>query len=147
MAGSERKSDGDTRSEGDGHVTNKSHVKNDYATTNESGDIVFETLWGRVLEAWDDPKTHGALLEYALRKEHLPDAAGRYRALLDDAEKKERAQKQLDAIVLAATQLMLAMKTPPPPKTPRWMNLGAAIVSIVLLTWVAYLVLGGHHGR
>lgn len=111
----------------------------------ETGDLIFDTLWGRVLAAWDDDKTHAALLEYALREEHLPDAAGAYRALLDDPEKRAKAQKRLDAIVLAATQLMLSMKTPPPPKTPRWINLVAALVSIALLTWLAYVVLGRGH--
>ena len=78
-----------------------------------SDDIILQTLWGRVLEAWDDDKAHNALLDYALRAELLPEVAGHYRALKDDAEKGERAKKRIDAIVIAATQMMLAQKTPP----------------------------------
>ena len=33
----------------------------------ETGDLVFDTLWKRVLEAWDDDKPHVAILDYAIR--------------------------------------------------------------------------------
>jgi hypothetical protein len=105
------------------------------------GDAVFEALWKRVLEAWDDDKPHQALLEYALGAERLPDAAGRYRALKDDPAKAERAQKKLDGIVAAATQMLFALKAPEP-KNVKWpITLIAALVAGGLLAYLVYAVL------
>ena len=107
----------------------------------DDSDLIFETLWGRVLEAWDDDKTHGALLEYAVRAQMLPDAAGRYRALKDDPEKGVVAKKKLDGIVLAATQMMLSMKTPTVTKMPLSITLSAAAVCAISVAWAAYAIL------
>ena len=112
--------------------------------SSEDHDVIFETLWGRVLEAWDDDKPHTALLDYALRSQRLPDAAGRYRALKDDPKKGARAQKKLDGIVIAATQLLMSMKTPARAKVPWFITLTAFLVSAVLLGWLALAVFRRH---
>ena len=104
-------------------------------------DPILEALWKRVVDAWDDDKAHAALLEHALRAERLPDVAGRYRVLKDDPEKGARAQKRLDAIVVAATQMLFAMKTPARTKVPWQVTLAALVVSVLLLFWLARLVL------
>jgi hypothetical protein len=109
----------------------------------EPPDAVLEALWKRVLEAWDDDKTHAAVIEHAVREQRLPDVAGRYRALKDDPEKGVRAQKKLDAIVIAATQMLYTMKTPPRQKVPLPITLTALAVSLLLLGWVAYAL--WHH--
>jgi hypothetical protein len=107
--------------------------------TEDSNDPIFETLWSRVMEAWDDDKTHAALLDYALRAQRLPDAAGRYRALKDDPAKGPRAQKRLDAIVVAATQMMLAMKSPPSRgKVPWQITLTALAIAMFIFGLIAY---------
>jgi hypothetical protein len=103
-----------------------------------TGDAALEALWQRVVEAWDDDRTHAALLEYALRTEHLPEVAGRYRALKDDPEKAERAQKRLNAIVAAATQLMMSMKTPARTKVPLPITLSAFGIFLFALVFLAY---------
>jgi hypothetical protein len=108
------------------------------------GDPVLDALWKRVLEAWDDDKTHAALIDHAVRVQALPDVAGRYRRLADDPDKGPLAKKKLDAIVLAATQMLMAMKTPAPGKTPLPITLSAAAICFLLLGWVAY-TLWGHH--
>jgi hypothetical protein len=108
----------------------------------ETDDAIFETLWGRVLEAWDDDKPHAAVLEYSLRAQRLPDLAGRYRALKDDRDKGERAQKKLDGIVTAAMQMMMATKTPPRDKPPRNITLSALgmfLLAIALLTYWMFM--------
>ncbi len=110
------------------------------AAESASNDLIFDTLWGRVLEAWDDEKTHSALLDYALRAEKLPDAAGRYRSLKDDPTKGALATKKLGAIVLAAESMLMAMKTPRAQKVPWQMTVSAFAVSILLLAWLAYAV-------
>jgi hypothetical protein len=79
---------------------------------------VLEAIWKRVLDAWDDDRTHAALLDHAIRSQALPEIAGRYRALGEDPEKGLLAKKRLDAIVLAATQMLMTTKTPKPGKTP-----------------------------
>ena len=105
-------------------------------------DDAVETLWKRALESWEDDKVHGALIEYAVRTENLPNLAGKYRALKDDAEKGERAKKQLDAIVVAATQMMLAQKTPRPEKgkPPVWLTFATALVCLTLLVYLAMMI-------
>jgi hypothetical protein len=106
--------------------------------TGETGDLVFDTLWGRVLEAWDEEKPHGALLDYALRAQRLPDLAGRYRALVDDPEKGARAKKKIDGIVVAATQMMLSTKTPKLEKPPPYLTWIAFGVFLLVMGLLAY---------
>jgi hypothetical protein len=107
-----------------------------------STDPVLEALWKRVLEAWDDEKTHAALLDHALREQLLPEIAGRYRALADDPDKGALAKKKLDAIVLAATQMLMSMKTPKPGKVPLPITLSALGICAVLLSWLAWALFG-----
>jgi hypothetical protein len=116
------------------------------AALEELGDqnAVFEALWTRTLAAWDDDKPHRAILEHALKTEQLPDLAGRYRALSDDPVKGERAKKKIDGIVVAATQLMLATKTPVRTKTPWQWNVGAALVFMLVCAWLSYQLFGRH---
>ena len=68
--------------------------------------------------------------------------AARYRAVKDgDAEKAARAQKKLDGIVIAATHLLMAMKTPAAPtKVPTSITITAFVICLVLIGWVAHLV-------
>ncbi len=110
----------------------------------ERADPVLEALWKRVLEAWDDEKVHGALIEHAMHQQRLPEVAGRYRALADDPEKGPVAKKKLDAVVLAATQMLMAMRTPKPGKVPLTITLTAVAVSALLLAWLGW-ALWGHH--
>lgn len=105
-------------------------------------DPVLDALWKRVLESWDDERTHAALLDHAVRAQALPEIAGRYRKLADDPDKGPLAKKKLDAIVLAATQMLMSMKTPKPGKTPIGITLSAAGICLVLLGWLAYALWG-----
>jgi hypothetical protein len=107
-------------------------------TAPEGQDAVLEALWKRALEAWDDDKAHAALLDHALRSEKLPDLAGRYRALVNDAEKGARAQKKIDGIVVAATQMLMATKTPPRTKTPWQWTAAAAFMFAVVCAWLFF---------
>jgi hypothetical protein len=108
----------------------------------DAKDAVLDALWARALEEWGDDKTHAALLDHALRSQSLPEIAGRYRALVDDAEKGPLAKRRLDAIVLAATQMLWSMKTPRPGKVPLPMTLSAFGVSFALLAWLAWALWG-----
>ena len=101
-------------------------------------DPIFEALWTRVLEAWDDDKAHAALLDHALREQRLPDLAGRYRALVDDADKGVLAKKKLALIVLAATNLLYSMKAPETEKISRGVTIAAAVVSALLIGYVVW---------
>jgi FMN-dependent NADH-azoreductase len=106
----------------------------------EEKDALLSALWDRALEAWDDDKPHQALLEYALREQKLPELAGRYRVVKDtNPERAARAQKKLDGIVIAATQMLVAMKTPAErAKVPLSMTLTAFAVTAVLIGWLTY---------
>jgi len=65
-------------------------------------DPAFEGLWKHALDAWDDPRAHGAFLEYCRANQRLPDAAARYRGMTSDREKAEMAQQKLKAVLLLA---------------------------------------------
>jgi hypothetical protein len=110
----------------------------------EPKDPVLDALWSRVIEAWDDDKPHNAVLDHALRVQALPDLAGRYRTLVDDPDKGPRAKKRLDAIVLAATQMLMSMKTPNPGKVPLPITLTAFAIALLLLSWLGWVVTGPH---
>ena len=104
----------------------------------EAPDIVFDTLWGRVLETWEDDKPHNAILDYALKSERLPELAGKYKDLKEDPEKGARAKKRMDGIVIAATQMMMAMKTPPRTKTPWQWTFSVALIAAFVCGWLFY---------
>jgi hypothetical protein len=110
----------------------------------QPNDPVTDALWKRVLDAWDDDKPHAALLEHAMRAQALPGVAARYRALADDPRHGSRARKQLDAIVVAATQMLVSTKTPKREKTPLPITLSAVGVCFLLLAWLALLLWGQH---
>ncbi len=107
-------------------------------------DALFEALWKRALEAWDDEKPHAALLEHALKNEKLPDLAGRYRSLKDDPEKGTRAKKKIDGIVVAATQMLMATKTPPRTKTPWQWSASAALIFAIVCAFLFYQLFVPH---
>lgn len=108
------------------------------ASDDEPGpDALFEALWKRVLESWDEDKPHVAILEHAMRSEMLPELAGRYRAEKDVPGHEERAKKKLDGIVIAATHMLMATKTEKPQKTPWQLTVSVAIVCVVVLVYVA----------
>jgi hypothetical protein len=104
-------------------------------------DPIFDALWQKTLDAWDDDARHAAVLEHALREKTLPELAGRYRALRDDPERAEMAQKRIDAILTAATQMLFTMKTPKPTATPSWLFWSALLTCAVMLMYVAYAML------
>ncbi|MBX3189496.1 MAG: hypothetical protein KF819_20900 [Labilithrix sp.] len=105
-------------------------------------DAIFDALWGRVLEAWDEDKPHEAALKYALANGMLPEIAGRYRKLKDDPDKSARAQRKIDGIVMAATQMMLATKTPPRTKVPwQWTATAFAMFAFVMALLLYKLLL------
>ncbi len=108
-----------------------------------SPDALFEALWSKVLESWDDDKPHQALLQHALREQQLPELAGRYRKLKDDPEKGARAQKKIDGIVVAATQMLMATKTPPRTKVPWTWTASAALLFGLVIALILYKLLLG----
>ncbi|MGO9837296.1 MAG: hypothetical protein ACLP1X_24140 [Polyangiaceae bacterium] len=105
-------------------------------------DPVLEALWVRVLEAWDDERTHAAAIDHGARNELLPELASRYRALVGDAQKGAVAQKKLDAIVVAATTLLFSQKTPAAGKVPLPITLSAFGICAVLLLWLTWALWG-----
>ncbi len=112
-------------------------------TDDEARDAGLEALWGRVIEGWDDEQAHAAALDYAMKTQTLPELAGRYRALVDDEARGTTARKKLDGIVLAATNMLWAMKTPKPEKVPLSITLSAFGVCALLLLWLAWAMWGG----
>jgi hypothetical protein len=110
----------------------------------EAPDVVFAALWTKVLASWDEDKPHQAALSYAIEHEMLPEIAGRYRKLFADPEKGARAKKKVDGIVMAATQLMLATKTPPREKVPWTWTASVAVFMVVVISFLAYKLFARH---
>ena len=111
----------------------------------ESQDAVFEALWSRCLEAWDDDKPHTALLDHALKAQKLPELAGRYRTIKEtDPDKAARAEKKINGIVVAATQMLMAQKTPARTKTPLSWTLSLAIVVLLVSIWMYFQLFPRH---
>jgi hypothetical protein len=108
----------------------------------DARDAVLEALWARVTSAWDDEAAHASLLDHAVRSQRLPEIAGRYRAIAEDPEKAALAKKKLDGIVIAATQMLVSMKTPKPGKVPLPITLTAFAVCMVMLGWLALAIWG-----
>lgn len=100
------------------------------------GDPVFEVLWRRVLDEWDDDGAHGALLEHAAAAGRLADAATRYRGMAGDHARGQRAQRQLGAITALAFAQIDASKSPPP-RASRAALVAALIVTAALLVTIA----------
>jgi len=109
--------------------------------TEASEDPAFDALWKRVVEAWDDDKPHGALVEYAVRTHKLPELAGRYKTLVDDPDKGAKAKKRLDGVVTAAMHLLYATKAPKPTKTPWQWTLTVGLICAIVVGWLGYRIL------
>jgi hypothetical protein len=97
-----------------------------------------------VLEAWDDDKPHHALLDYAIRARRLPELAGKYQTLKDDAEKGELAKKKVAAVTLAAMNMLESMKTPRGVKVPWSITWTALFMCLVLLGLVYFAMFDAH---
>jgi hypothetical protein len=110
----------------------------------EPQDALFEALWKRVLESWDDDKPHVAILEHAVRNERMPELAGRYRAQKEVPGREERAKKKLDGIIVAATQMLMATKTDRSEKAPWQLTAAVGVICVLVLVWVAFKVFGVH---
>jgi hypothetical protein len=104
-------------------------------------DAGLDALWANVLDDWNDEQRRARLLEYAARCQRLAEIAGRYRALSTDPEKKDVAQRELDRIVSAATQMLDAMKTARPGQIPWPITLSAFGVCGLLLAWLFFALL------
>ena len=107
------------------------------ATTGDEG---FEVLWAKVEAEWNDEKLHGALLEYAISRKLLPEAAGRYRVMRGDESKRSVAEKRLTAIVMAATFMLEQTRTVAPERTNRKLSYFGFAVSLLLLSWLAFVI-------
>jgi hypothetical protein len=108
----------------------------------EATDPVLEALWGRVMESWDDEAVHAAALDHAVRAQRLPDLAGRYRAIAESGERAEVAKRRLDAIVIAATSMLMAMQSPKPQKIPLSITLSAFGICAFLLLLLGWAMWG-----
>jgi hypothetical protein len=65
-----------------------------------------EQLWHAAWSDWDNSKLHEVLLSHCQTPAQLAALAGRYRAQLDDAARKDIAEAQLKRIAAAAMARM-----------------------------------------
>jgi hypothetical protein len=124
-----------------GRADEDAHARAD-AHDDAEADPIFEALWGRVVEVWAEDKQHAAFLDYAIRAQKLPEAAARYAKQKADSARAELAQKKLEAITIAATQMLYATQMPKDVKPPRAWTWTAFAIMVVILAWVAIAVFG-----
>jgi hypothetical protein len=70
-------------------------------------DPLFEALWQKVEQAWDDPSAHERFLDHCLQSRQLPNAAGRYRSVTE-----RDSSAQLQRIATLALSQLAASRTP-----------------------------------
>jgi hypothetical protein len=116
---------------------NVSEPDDDMRDEGRTGDPILAALWQKVSSDWDNDAAHGAFLEQCIRSQNLPYAAGLYRAVVEEkSERSEKAKKKIDAIVIAAMQMMSEAKPPADPRNNRWLGFVAFIISLTLLVWL-----------
>src|SRR3954453_2048641 len=75
-------------------------------------DAAFEALWKRVLDHWEDERSHGAFLEYCQASDLLAEAAARYRGMKGDRDRSAVAEKRLSGIAIVAISKLHATRSP-----------------------------------
>jgi hypothetical protein len=112
-------------------------------------DAVFEGLWSKVVEAFDDDERHAKFIECCSRQNRLADGARRYRehkeGLGDDAsdELRELVDKKLATVAMLAVQQLEASREPPPKnQILRVMTIVAALVCLGAVLGLAKALLG-----
>jgi len=103
-----------------------------------------DALWAGVLGAWDDDESHAALLDFAFRAQALPAVAARYRTLVDDPGKGQRARQKLEALATTATNMLLSTRTPRSRGIPLSITLSAGATCALLLAWLAWALWRAH---
>ncbi len=102
-------------------------------------DPALEALWQQVLTYWGEDAPHDAFLQAAREKGQLGAAAGRYREMASDEERRDRAEEKLSAIfAMALTQL--SAKRPSQSPVRRKISLLAWCLGGLILLLIAGLV-------
>jgi hypothetical protein len=114
----------------------------DFVPMSQADLLVFDALWSGVVNDWSSDERHHKFVEHARSAGALLEAAKRYGALKDDAERGEIAKKRLSTIALLATQELLATKSEPKPKTPVWLVALGVLVCSTLLGVAFYFAWG-----
>lgn len=105
---------------------------------NEDG---LEALWRHVEAGWDDPARHGVFLETARATDGLPEAAARYRAVVEaGGPRADDAKKRLAAIALLAIGALEAAKSPRRTKPPTWLTVLVVIATVLVVFGMARLL-------
>ena len=105
----------------------------------DTGDPIFEALWARTEDEWDDLDVHTRMLDHALRSAKLPELAGRYGAYKDNATRGDFANKRLAAITLAGMSALEATRMPKY-RRPPWPIIASAALMFVfalMFLWAA----------
>ncbi len=90
-------------------------------------DPIFDALWKRVIDRWEDERAHAELLQHAQVTEQLAEAASRYAAARADPNRAAVAEKRIEAVSLLATSALLADRADRLPTLPRWFTFALAV--------------------
>lgn len=114
----------------------------DFVPMNEADLLVFDALWSGVVNDWTSDARHLKFVEHARSAGALLEAAKRYGALKDDADRGDIARKRLSTIATLATQELLATKTEAKTRTPFWLVAFGLLVCSALLGVAFYFAWG-----
>ena len=95
-----------------------------------------------MIDAWDDPRAHGAFLQYCQGAGALSDAAARYRGMKGDHERGAEAERRLSGVVLLALQSLEVERTVPRQGLPRWVTAAIALVCGFFIIYTLFRAVG-----
>ncbi len=81
-------------------------------------DTLFEALWKKVIDDWDNDTAHGAFLQHCQDHGQLAEAAARYRGMSGDRERGPSAEKRLQAVAMLAMTNLETHRTARTSRTP-----------------------------
>ncbi|HEY6877436.1 MAG TPA: hypothetical protein VI299_05425 [Polyangiales bacterium] len=100
-------------------------------STEESSRAAIEVAWNTLEASWDDEAAHRRFIAFCSARGSLAEAGARYRAVAEtDPARRERAKRQVGAVMAAA--LVLLERSRAPTKVGRsrlwWVLCGALLV-------------------
>jgi hypothetical protein len=95
-----------------------------------------DVAWAALLEQWDSEAKHKSFVGLAATLQRLPDAARRYRALVDDPARAARAKQGIDRVLSVAMSTM----TPVVREKPRSINVMIPLTALAAALLVTTIV-------
>lgn len=94
--------------------------------SNQLADTLFEALWKKVVDDWENDAAHGTFLQHCQDNGQLAEAAARYRGMSGDSERGPSAEKRLQAVAMLAIANLESQRS----STARRPPVGAVVMAV-----------------